>query len=127
MGSEEDLKDFLKTVNKLHPSIKFDYAYSRSKSIFLDCSVTIKDKKLKTSVYSKPTDRKAYVHSRSYHPSATKDAIAYGQAIRLRRICTEESDFVESTKKLESDLIKRGCAADKIKKDIEKAANMDPA
>ena len=44
-GSEEDLKKFLKTVNELHPSIKFDYAYSRSKSIFLDCSVTIKDKK----------------------------------------------------------------------------------
>ena len=124
-GTEEDLNKFLKTVNELHPTIKFDSVYSKSKSTFLDCNISLTNGKLKTSVYSKPTDRKAYVHSKSYHPQATKEAIAYGQALRLRRICTEEADVWEATRKLKSDLIKRGYDADKIAEDIERAATKD--
>lgn len=76
-------------------------------------------------VYSKPTDRKAYVHSKSFHPRATKEAIAYGQALRLRRICTEEEDFREATKKLTSNLVKRGYNEEKIASDVERAAAKD--
>ena len=107
-GTEEDLNKFLRTVNELHPTIKFDFVYSKSKSVFLDCNISLTDRKLKTSVFSKPTDQKAYVHSKSYHPQATKEAIAYGQALRLRRICNEEADFREAANKLKSDLVKRG-------------------
>ena len=106
-GTEEELKKFLDTINTLHPSIKFDYVYSKSKSVFLDCNILIKDRRVKTSVYSKPTDRKAYVHQKSYHPKSTKESIAYEQALRLRRICTEESNFWEAASKLESDLTNR--------------------
>ena len=91
----------------------------------MDCNILLKDRRLKTSVYSKPTDRKAYVHSKSYHPRATKEAIAYGQALRLRRICTEDSDFWEAANKLESDLTKRGYDRNKIAGEIQRAASKE--
>ena len=121
-GSEAELKKFLDTINTLHPSIKFDYEHSRSKSVFLDCSIQIENRRIKTSVYSKPTDRKAYVHQKSFHPTSTKEAIAYGQALRLRRICTDDADFREATSKLESDLTKRGYDRTKTAGEIERAA-----
>ena len=62
---------------------------------------------------------------KSFHPPATKEAIAYGQALRLRRICTEDSDFVEATTKLEADLVKRGYDPEKIRRDIGRAAAKD--
>ena len=68
-GSEAELKKFLETINTLHPSIKFDYELSRSKSVFLDCSIQVENRRMKTSVYSKQTDHKAYVHQKSFHPN----------------------------------------------------------
>ena len=124
-GTKDELKEFLIIINTLHPSIKFDFAYSETNAIFLDCNISIKDKKLRTSVYSKPTDRKAYVHSKSFHPQSTKNAIAYGQALRLRRICTEEDDFREAASKLSADLVKRGYDEQKIARDIMRAAEKD--
>ena len=124
-GSEEELLKFLASVNKLHPTIKFDYAYSKSNITFLDSRISFSGRKLKTSIFSKPTDRKAYVHSRSFHPRATKEAIAYGQALRLRRICTEDADFWEAANKLRTDLVKRGYKEEKISEDINRAASMD--
>ena len=124
-GSEEELLKFLASVNKLHPTIKFDYAYSKSNITFLDSRISFSGRKLKTSIFSKPTDRKAYVHSRSYHPRATKEAIAYGQALRLRRICTEDADFWEAANKLRTDLVKCGYKEEKISEDINRAASMD--
>ena len=124
-GTEEELLKFLNGVNDLHPTIKFDFEYSKSTITFLDSRISLSGGKLKTSIFTKPTDRKAYVHSRSYHPRSTKEAIAYGQALRLRRICTEEGDFWKAAEKLKQDLVKRGYQEQKIMEDINRAASMD--
>ena len=91
-GSEQDLLKFFAEINETHPTIKFDYEFSKNSVNFLDTKVTLSGRRLSTSVYTKPTDRKAYLHRKSYHPQSTKESIAYSQATRLRRICTEESD-----------------------------------
>ena len=67
-----ELKEFLEVVNTIHPSIKFDDKYSRDKIEFLDTIVKQTNGKLSTTLYTKPTDRRAYLHARSYHPSSTK-------------------------------------------------------
>ena len=100
-GSEQDLLRVLNELNSLHPTIKFDMNYSREKIDFLDTTVIItRESSLQTTIYSKPTDRKAYLHAKSYHPKATKDAIPYSQAIRLKRICSEEKDYEAGVKEL---------------------------
>ena len=81
---------------------------------FLDSKVSIIANRLSTSVFTKPTDRKAYLHSNSYHPKSTKEAIAFGQATRLRRICTEEAEFHAAADRLKNDLISRGYEKEKI-------------
>ena len=124
-GTEDDLKKFLIEINEVHHSIKFDYELSKESVNFLDCKVSISGNRLSSSVYTKPTDRKSYLHAKSYHPKSTKEAIAYGQATRLKRICTEETDFWEAADRLRDDLVKRGYKEEQISKEINRAAAKD--
>ena len=94
-GTEEELQKFLAEVNDIHPTIKFDYEFSKKSINFLDSKVSFIGNRLSTSVFTKPTDRKNYLHAKSYHPKSTKDSIAFSQATRLKRICTEEAEFRE--------------------------------
>ena len=124
-GTESDLLKFFKEINEVHPTIKLDYEYSRTKIHFLDTTVSVSGNRLGTTLYTKPTDRKAYLHARSYHPKSTKEAIAYSQAARLRRICTDKDDFQELADKLKKDLINRGYQREKVTEEINRAGNLD--
>ena len=90
-GTEAELKTFLNEINKVHPTIKFDYHASKHKVNFLDLTI-YKDAsgKLATKLYTKPTDRQAYLHKKSAHQSHLKKSIPYGQALsekNLQRYC----------------------------------------
>ena len=124
-GTEKELLKFLKEINEIHPTIKFEYKYSREKIEFLDTVVSISERRLKTSLYTKPSDRKAYLHSKSYHPRSTKESIAYSQATRLRRLCTEEEEFDKHAEKLMVDLTNRGYRQEKVLEDIDRAGDRD--
>ena len=124
--TEENLLKFFDEINSVHPSIKFDFNYSRTSINFLDTSIVItEENRLKTTIYSKPTDQKAYLHAKSYHPKSTKDAISYSQALRIRRICTDSSDYEEHSQKLIKDLRERGHAEKNVKEGVNRAKNLN--
>ena len=65
---------------------------------FLDLLITIVNNQLVTSVYSKPTDAHVHLNAKSSHPRSQIRGIAKGVALRLRRTCSEDSDFHEKSK-----------------------------
>ena len=71
-----------------------------------------------TKVYTKPTDRQAYLHKKSAHPNHLKKSIPYGQALRLRRVCTETQDYDEASEALKSRLKERGYKEEEIVRQI---------
>ena len=124
-GTMEELEEFLKEINQVHPTIKFDHVLSKKEINFLDVKISISGKKLITSVYTKPTDRKSHLHAKSYHPKSTKEAIAFGQATRLKRICTEKTDFQAAANQLKADLTKRGYKEERTSAEINRAAEQE--
>ena len=124
-GTIQELQSFLQEINLLHPTIKFESKLSFNEIDFLDCHIyKSKDGKLQTTVYTKPTDRKSYLHNKSYHPTSSKRSIAYSQALRIRRICSEEKEYVKETEKLIKQLENRGHNNATTKKEIQKAHNI---
>ena len=109
----------------MHPTIKFDHSYSRESVDFLDTTVKYINRRFTTTLFTKPTDRKAYLHRKSYHPSSTKKSIAFSQACRLRRICTDLTDFWEHANKLKNDLVARGYKEHEVSREIQRAAELD--
>ena len=53
---ENHLKDFLEHLNQAHPTIKFTADWSPDSMSFLHVMITLKDGKVQTDLYSKPTD-----------------------------------------------------------------------
>ena len=58
--------------------------------------------KLITSLYSKPTDCHQYLHYGSCNPEHTKRSVVYGQALRIKRVCSQESGSNEHSLNLRS-------------------------
>ena len=54
--SEESLETFLEDLNKFHPNLKFTYEKSREKINFLGVVIKIKEGRVITDLYCKPTD-----------------------------------------------------------------------
>ena len=83
--------------------------------------LTIRDGRITSNPYTKPTDRKFYIRKDSCPPTHQKTGIAYSQALRLKRICSSTSDYNKETTILKNNLMKRGYEEKMILSQIEKA------
>ena len=61
-----------------------------------------------TDVYCKPTDTHQYLLSDSCHPKRCKEAIAYSQALRIRRICSTDTLYRKRSSELMQHLVSWG-------------------
>ena len=71
-------------LNSLDENLKFTVEIDGKSLCFLDLKITIDDKKLSTSVYSKPTDSHLYLDGTLCHPTKSIDGISTGVAKRLK-------------------------------------------
>ena len=76
-------------------------------------------------MFSKPTDTHQYLDYRSCHPKHVKQAIPYGQALRLRHICSSESKFDQRIEEFKGYLPKRGFQKTQMFSECEKVRNKD--
>ena len=100
VASEEEIKIFEEWLNSLDPHLKFTSEYNKNGIPFLDTFCSIKDNKIVTRPYTKPTDTKQYLHPTSCHPPHTIKSIPYSQALRIQRICSEKDDLENELRNL---------------------------
>ena len=103
----------MEQINQIHDTIKFTYEASNTEVTFLDVTVYKGEKFTSTGIldvrtHIKPTNKQLYVHASSYHPPATKKAIAKGEAKRFLRTNSTESTYQEMLNKLITKLKERG-------------------
>ena len=125
-GTEQQLESFLEEINEVHPTIKFDSKFSKDEINFLDLTI-YKDSngKLATKVYTKPTDRQSYLYRTSTHPEHLKKSIPYGQALCLKKICSQEGEFNNACKQLTEKMKIRGYKEKEIQEQILRASQQN--
>ena len=96
-STREELTQFITAVNSFHPALKYTWEISDTSLAFLDIKISIEGNGLCTSVYYKPTDSHSYLLYSSSHPSHVKNSIPFSQFLRLRRLCSDDSDFSEKS------------------------------
>ena len=94
--------------------------WSTTETSFLDTKVYLQNGKLHTDLYTKPTDCHQYLRNTSCHPQHNKSAIPFSQALRYRRICSEDTNFSKHCHELQKNLIRRGYPKVNILRDIER-------
>ena len=118
---EQNLKNWYKYLNQSHRTIKFTMEKSKESIHFLDTTVR-KDKNniLYTDLYTKPTDSHNYLRYDSAHPPHCKRGLPYGQFLRLRRMCTQESDFEKHATAMKQNFIERGYPKKQLNENVKK-------
>ena len=99
-GNDEiSLQSFLKFCNscstkkKMKSTINSTFNYSKQEVIFLDTKVPFQYNVLVSQLYSKPTSAHQYLQRNLFHPPGLLKSIPKSQFIRIRRICTNLSDY----------------------------------
>lgn len=123
-NDENELMNFYNALNTFHTTIKFEITYSKEKVNFLDTTIYIQDGFLKTTLYTKPTDKKQYLSYFSSHPKHVMKAIPYSQALRYRRIISEDDILTVELNKLLEKFTKRGYPIEETKKLILKVCDL---
>jgi hypothetical protein len=119
---QEHLEQFKTLANSLNANIRLQFETSRQSVAFLDVMVSLSETgTVTTDLYTKPTDTRQYLHFDSCHPDSHKLPIAFSQALRIRRICSDDSIAVERGRELKFDLVKRGYPRKKVAHKIAKA------
>ena len=104
--------------------IKFETNYSRESVNFLDVTVDLSDGKIKTSVYSKPTDSHLYLNRKSFHPTHVIKNLPNGQFIRVRRICSDIADFESHADSMKRQFQLRGYDEKHLSKTVDSVRKM---
>ena len=120
------MNEFLQQINQAHSTIKFTAEWSLDSVTFHDVRAILKDGSIQTDLYSKPTNIQ-YLDMDSCHPRHCKQAIPYGQALRLRRICPEQQHLKQRTSELKQHLARRtrrGYDPVDVQNQIDKAAEV---
>ena len=122
---QDKLTEFINTLNNIHPTIKFTSDISPTSTHFLDVTITLNnDNTLSTDLYVKPTDTHQYLLPSSAHPKHVKNSIPYSLALRLRRICSDNTTFTNRTNELLTYLTKRGYRRKHVRNEIRKASRV---
>ena len=78
-----------------------------------------------TSVHYKPTDSHSYLLYSSSRPSHVKNSIPYSQFLRLRRLCSDDSDFSSKSEEMCQFFEKRGYPVSVVKAGHHRAQQFD--
>ena len=122
--SEQELDEFMAYMNSFHPNIRFTYEKSHEKVQFLDMTVQKSNGLLMTDLYCKPTDGHQYLHAKSCHPIHLKRSIVYSMALRLKRLCSLDGDFLRHISSLKQWFLDRGYSEKLIDEQIFKVIPM---
>ena len=83
--------------------------------------VSVVNGNIKTDLHTKPTATHQYLHATSCHPHHNKSSIPYSQALRLRCICSDDSDLQIRIEKLQFYLEQRGYKKEALIPQLERA------
>ena len=136
-GSVKLLHKLVNQLNQVHPNIKFTMSHTSEKGSnpecdckqedsipFLDTLCSIKNGKVVTDLYRKPSDRNQYLLTSSCHPSHVAENIPFSQCLRIVRICSEESAKEKRFLELKELLKDRKYPENIIEAAINKARNI---
>ena len=123
--SEVELLQFLNHIITVHPTIQFEMEHSKNQVHFLDTTIFInKERKLESTLYVKPTDICSLLHKQSFHPETCKQSVIYSQALRYRRIITDNETLKTKLEKLKTNLIRRGYSIEEINQQFQKVQQL---
>lgn len=121
VGTEAELQAYHEGLNNIHPDLQFTLEYSREKLPFLDTLVYFDGEGCpQTTVYYKPSNTHQYLHFMSNHHPNLMKSLPFSQALRIKRIVSEEPRLKQALQEMTGFFKARGydnrCLTSALKK-----------
>ena len=117
---------FVEHLNNCHTTFKFILESSLKMVNFLDITIKKKaDGTISTDLYFTPTDNLNYLLYSSEHPRHLLKSIPYSQFLRVKRIGSDQGDFVKNAYMLVGHSIRQGYLTALVIKALEKAEKLE--
>ena len=87
---------------------------------FLDIKVSLRNGKIFTDLYIKPTDRHQYLNYLSAHTCNTKRSVVFSQTLGFSRLCSSEKVFEDHKEEMKSWFRKREYPENLIRSEMNK-------
>ena len=113
--------EFETHLNQSVDSIKFETDISTTEVHFLDVILKLDNDNLETSLYTKPTVAHNYLSFKSCHPKNCKKVIPYSQFLHVRRICSNDDDYIKHGKDLARHFLRADYPAKVVQEAFERA------
>ena len=117
-------ENLLKILHSLHPSIKFETEDSETEANYLDIKIIVKDSKIITDLFQKPTDSQHYVPFILSNPSHTKRNIPFDLARTICTIVEERNTKDQRLTESKNTLVKQGYAIQLLEFGAQKATEI---
>ena len=127
-----ELEQFVDYVNNLDNTgkIKFELTTGTDEGLnFLDLNLKFnKDTgRIEVNVYAKPTNSFTYVDPNTCYTRRNINKIPYGIALRIRRICDDDTKFEQKSEEYQNYLIARNYKPSKVKNQFDKVRKITRA
>ena len=121
----EELEAFNEFVSNVCPALQFTSTISETELPFLDMiNLHHFDHRIETSIH-KDTDTHSYLHFSSFHPEHCTCAIPYSQFLRLRRLCSNDDDFMRRSNEMLTFFSLRGYLRASLDKDLRRVRTIN--
>ena len=124
-GTREEAKVFVDWMNSLWTGIEFTFEWSDQELTYLDVNLIMRDGRLETDRYIKPTNPQLYLHHTSNHPPQVFKAIVYGQAITVKTICSKEEFVSKHMDNFKQKFLERGYPLEIVNSNLARGAALD--
>ncbi|CAJ0920503.1 unnamed protein product [Ranitomeya imitator] len=121
-GSSHELNMFMMDLNSNDLNIRLTHTSNSDFVEFLD--VIVKrgpNGEINSDVYRKPTSTNLLLHASSSHPRHMIQSVPVGQFLRLRRICSSDTDFERQAEDLKKRFLERGYSRRVLKRAYNRA------
>ena len=116
----DELENFIDFVSNFHPALQFTSTITETELPFLDINLRIAEDRIQTSIFCKETDTHNYLLFSSFHPDHCKRAIPYSQFLRLRRLCSDDDDFLVKSREMMTFFTQRGYPLASLEQDLRR-------
>ncbi|XP_069612061.1 uncharacterized protein [Ranitomeya imitator] len=99
-GTTDECCQFIDFLNTNIHNIFLTHSMSSSTVTFLDLQDILENGSIVTKLFRKPTATNSLLDYRSFHPVHTRMGVPTGQFLRVRRNCTDDSDFQREAREL---------------------------
>ena len=122
----DELENFIDFVSNFHPAFQFTSTITETELPFLDINLHISEDRIHTSIFHKETDTHSYLHFSSFHPYHCKRVIPYSQFLRLRRLCSDDDDFLVKSREMMTIFTQRGYPFTSLEQDLRRVTTIGP-